>query len=560
LAHEALESRVLFASVAPTNEEQLMIELVNRARANPPQYAQDFFLSVPLTDAQPMPPLAVNGFLTASARGHALEMAGNDYFAHTSPISGKGPNQMARDAGYPLGAQFSTALTANNVESIAAGPGMSGPRPALEMLLEDIDPATQQPRNPPGHRQHLLGMLPFFAAHDEIGVGHAFEVDSEYEHYWSIQTAFDDAPGKFLTGVAFDDRNFPDEFYSLNEGLGGVTVTARNDTSGQTFSTTTWASGGYSLRLQPGTYTVTGSGGGLPTPVVYQNVVISTQNVKRDFMPGADATPPTATLLANTLRDANAQPFDFTVSYADAGGINGVTLDSFDLRVLGPNGYNQAATFLEASGGGNSMADPLVGEYTIPAPGGSWDFTDNGTYTVHVQTNQVRDRFFNAVPPGPIGILTVNVTLPGDANRDGRVNGADFSILAGNFGKAGRTWETADFTGDGLTNGGDFSLLAGNFGKTVPGLSLTAGVTPAPQPAAPATPAAPAIESTDGGATGAGPAAPVQAMVVAPRARTVQPPAPKPAPAPAPAATPRRVIPAAPKVLKARRPGVAPEL
>src|SRR5215211_1270241 len=181
--HEALEPRVLFASVAPTTEEQLMIELLNRARSDPRQYAEDFFLSVPLTDASPMPPLAVNGFLTASARGHALEMAGNDYFSHTSPLTGKGPNQMARDAGYVLGAQFPTTLTANNIESIAAGDGMSGPRPALELLLEDFDPVTQQERNPPGHRQHLLGMLPFFAAHDEIGVGHAYEEDSEYEHY-----------------------------------------------------------------------------------------------------------------------------------------------------------------------------------------------------------------------------------------------------------------------------------------------------------------------------------------------------------------------------------------
>ena len=175
-------------------------------------------------------------------------------------------------------------------------------------------------------------------------------------------------PGKFLTGVAFHDRFVPDEFYSLNEGLGNVTVTARRS-DGQTFTTTTWASGGYSLRLQPGTYTVTGSGNGLPTPVVYEEVVIGNENVKRDFIPTADTTAPTATLLANPKRNADTHPFLFTVSYADAGGIAGNTLGGTEITVTGPNNYDRRATFIEAGGGGTSLADPLIAEYMIPAPG-----------------------------------------------------------------------------------------------------------------------------------------------------------------------------------------------
>src|SRR4051794_27124898 len=69
-ALEGLEPRQLFAWVAPSNQEQYMIELLNRARANPPQFAIDFGLSVPLTDASPQAPLAVNGYLTDSAGGH----------------------------------------------------------------------------------------------------------------------------------------------------------------------------------------------------------------------------------------------------------------------------------------------------------------------------------------------------------------------------------------------------------------------------------------------------------------------------------------------------------
>ena len=126
---------------------------------NPQLYAQHFFLSVPLTDATHQPPLAVNGFLTASARPRAGN-GGQRLLRHTQPHHGQGAQPMARDAGYPLSAQFPTTLTANNIESITAGPGLSGPRPALELLLEDLDANGQpqpprQPHPPAGHNRPL---------------------------------------------------------------------------------------------------------------------------------------------------------------------------------------------------------------------------------------------------------------------------------------------------------------------------------------------------------------------------------------------------------------------
>jgi hypothetical protein len=56
--------------------------------------------------------------------------------------------------------------------------------------------------------------------------------------------------------------------------------------------------------------------------------------------------------------------------------------------------------------------------------------------------------------------------LPGDANADGTVNTADFTILANNFNASGRAFETGDFNGDGIVNALDFNLLASNFGQT----------------------------------------------------------------------------------------------
>jgi lectin-like protein/dockerin type I repeat protein len=70
----------------------------------------------------------------------------------------------------------------------------------------------------------------------------------------------------------------------------------------------------------------------------------------------------------------------------------------------------------------------------------------------------IRLMLYGSVAPG----------IDGDANLDGFVNGADFALLAGNFGKTGQSWGTGDFTGDGAVTGTDFALLAGNFGRSAP--------------------------------------------------------------------------------------------
>ena len=58
--------------------------------------------------------------------------------------------------------------------------------------------------------------------------------------------------------------------------------------------------------------------------------------------------------------------------------------------------------------------------------------------------------------------------LPGDANRDGRVDGSDVTILAGNWqkgvdGSQNAIWEEGDFNGDGRVDGSDVTILAGNW-------------------------------------------------------------------------------------------------
>ena len=76
----------------------------------------------------------------------------------------------------------------------------------------------------------------------------------------------------------------------------------------------------------------------------------------------------------------------------------------------------------------------------------------------------------------------VNPAVAGDANNDGKVDGSDVTILAGNWQKGvsdGLTasWEEGDFNGDGKVDGSDVTILAGNWQY---GVEAAASVVPEP--------------------------------------------------------------------------------
>ena len=72
--------------------------------------------------------------------------------------------------------------------------------------------------------------------------------------------------------------------------------------------------------------------------------------------------------------------------------------------------------------------------------------------------------------------------IPGDANSDGKVDGSDVTILAGNWqtgvdGMVEATWEMGDFNGDKKVDGSDVTILAGNWQTGV-----TTAATAVPEP------------------------------------------------------------------------------
>jgi uncharacterized protein YkwD len=116
-----------------------------------------------------------NTLLAEIARARARDMALRDYFSHTNP-DGDGPNLIAREAGYPLPDWYSNEQNANNIESIGAG-------------YQSANEAWQGWLNSSSHRTHVLGSQSFYAGQDAYGVGHYFDPNSTWGHYWVFLSA-----------------------------------------------------------------------------------------------------------------------------------------------------------------------------------------------------------------------------------------------------------------------------------------------------------------------------------------------------------------------------------
>ncbi|HEY9748960.1 MAG TPA: GDSL-type esterase/lipase family protein, partial [Allocoleopsis sp.] len=122
--------------------------------------------------------------------------------------------------------------------------------------------------------------------------------------------------------------------------------------------------------------------------------------------PGADLATPTASLAITNIT-SNGAVHTFTVTYADDVAVQVGSLDSSDLRVTGPDGFDQLATLVSVDS--NSDGTPRTATYQITAPGGAWDTADNGSYSVTLQANQVNDDSNNFVAGGVLGTFEAKI-------------------------------------------------------------------------------------------------------------------------------------------------------
>ncbi|MEW6358502.1 MAG: S8 family serine peptidase [Planctomycetota bacterium] len=124
---------------------------------------------------------------------------------------------------------------------------------------------------------------------------------------------------------------------------------------------------------------------------------------------------PTAQLTSAPPISSDATYY-FDVTYRDDAAVDRSDIDGSDILVAGPNGYSQLATLYSTSPTGSDDRAEIVARYSLTAPGGSWDATDNGTYTVTMQANQVSDTSNNYVAAGSLGTFLVSFDTGGDGD------------------------------------------------------------------------------------------------------------------------------------------------
>jgi probable HAF family extracellular repeat protein len=134
--------------------------------------------------------------------------------------------------------------------------------------------------------------------------------------------------------------------------------------------------------------------------------------------------PPQATLTnAPDINSSGAATYSFVVTDTDANGIDPTTLSNA-IRVTGPAGFSQTATLTSTSG----PSTQLAATYSITAPGGTWDFADNGTYTITLNNNVVKNISGQPLAGGTLGhfitaIAVVRGSISGTVYNDANGNG-----------------------------------------------------------------------------------------------------------------------------------------
>ena len=167
------------------------------------------------------------------------------------------------------------------------------------------------------------------------------------------------------------------------------------------------------------------------------------------FIYSSDVVAPTVSNLNAPTITTSSKDYLFTVSYTDNTLMYKGNLDNKDIRVTGPNGFNQIAQFVSSTTSVDGKT--VVGTYKISSNLG-WGINDkNGVYTISLEGNQVGDYNYNFMAAQTLGTFNINVnTIDPGSNLTG-----DFlsNIKTSNF--------------SGYTSGGNGTVQVGQDGSTI---------------------------------------------------------------------------------------------
>jgi len=230
------------ASPEPTPEETLMVEYMNRFRANPKAEAEriappgtkgrrgvDLDMFRKETSAlKKAPPVVINLRLLDAARRHSHYMILNGMTHEQSPgkpgFTGRSFSERCKKAGYR------GQPRSENCYRDARGPWV-----AHSGFIVDAGaggPGGMQPGR--GHRRNMA----------DPGVGEVGCSGLPHSGRLCVTHDFGVRDSRFAGGVVYVDRD-GDGFYSIGEGVGGVTIATSDGATTQT-----WASGAYTLQLK----------------------------------------------------------------------------------------------------------------------------------------------------------------------------------------------------------------------------------------------------------------------------------------------------------------------
>ena len=278
----------------PTADEVLIVEFINRARADALAEAQrlrnttdpqvlaaynSFNVNLEMMEQQfaqlerSVQPLAINGRMTQASRLHSQDQFNNQFQGHQSSTNPVPPNQPGDLHTNRLERQgYNYSIAGENVYSYARSAWHSHAGFNVDW---GFGPGGMQ--TPAGHRLNLHN-----PTYTEVGVGAVLGTNGPVGPMVVTQVLGRGASfgGPFLTGVTYTDAN-GDVFYTPGEGIGGVQVTV----AGAAFYTVSSSQGAYAIPLPgDGSYSVTFQRNGYPT-VTRDFDVVGGRSVKIDYTP-----------------------------------------------------------------------------------------------------------------------------------------------------------------------------------------------------------------------------------------------------------------------------------
>lgn len=303
-----------------------------------------------------------NGILTQGVNGNQVgiadpllgPLADNGGLTRTHALLSGSP---ARNAG-------SNAVVPGDVTTDQRGPGFSR---FLGIVDIGAFEAQTNPNQPP-----VLGSQSFSVAENAVNGTSVGTV-----------AASDPDGGQTLT-YAILGGNTGDAF-AINPTTGEITVANR---AALDFETTP----SFNLTVQ-----VTDNG--TPPLTAATTVTITLLNL--------DEAVPTALAALTNVTSAGGTSYTFTVTFSDDVALDVCTLDDTDIRVTGPNGFNQLAELVSIN---NLSNGPIrIATYRIIPPSGAWTAAANGSWSVVMEANQVADTAGKFVAAGSLGSFTVSI-------------------------------------------------------------------------------------------------------------------------------------------------------